>query len=74
MDTFGVSEELHHKFYKGYNDVKTPHKFKIGIGGCPNNCVKPDLNDLGIIGQLEPVLIWTSAWDAKFASRKTSAP
>ncbi|MDI9503025.1 MAG: 4Fe-4S binding protein [Tissierellia bacterium] len=56
VDTFGVSEELHHKFYKGYNDVKTPHKFKIGIGGCPNNCVKPDLNDLGIIGQLEPVL------------------
>ena len=24
------------------------------MGGCPNNCVKPDLNDLGIIGQLVP--------------------
>ena len=24
------------------------------MGGCPNNCVKPDLNDLGIIGQLIP--------------------
>jgi sulfite reductase beta subunit-like hemoprotein len=21
------------------------HKFKIALGGCPNNCVKPDLND-----------------------------
>jgi dissimilatory sulfite reductase (desulfoviridin) alpha/beta subunit len=31
--------------------VKLPHKFKIAVGGCPNNCVKPDLNDLGIIGQ-----------------------
>lgn len=56
VDTFGVSEELHHKFYEGYSDVRTPHKFKIGIGGCPNNCVKPDLNDLGIIGQLKPIV------------------
>ena len=24
------------------------------MGGCPNNCVKPDLNDLGIIGQRQP--------------------
>ena len=31
--------------------MKLPHKFKIAVGGCPNNCVKPDLNDLGIIGQ-----------------------
>lgn len=56
IDTFGVSEEMHEKFYKGYNDVKTPHKFKIGVGGCPNNCVKPDLNDLGVIGQLRPIV------------------
>ena len=26
------------------------------MGGCPNNCVKPDLNDLGIIGQRAPEL------------------
>ena len=31
-----------------------PHKFKIAVGGCPNNCVKPDLNDLGIVGQRVP--------------------
>ena len=36
--------------------VKLPHKFKIAVGGCPNNCVKPDLNDLGIIGQRIPEL------------------
>ena len=34
--------------------MKLPHKFKIAVGGCPNNCVKPDLNDLGIIGQRVP--------------------
>ena len=50
-DTFGLSEKIHQRFYLGYHEVKLPHKFKIATGGCPNNCVKPDLNDLGIIGQ-----------------------
>ncbi len=27
-----------------------PHKFKIGITGCPNACIKPQENDLGIMG------------------------
>ena len=36
--------------------MKLPHKFKIAVGGCPNNCVKPDLNDLGVIGQRVPVV------------------
>jgi dissimilatory sulfite reductase (desulfoviridin) alpha/beta subunit len=54
IDTFALSEEIHERFYNGYFDVKLPHKFKIAVGGCPNNCVKPDLNDLGIIGQMIP--------------------
>ena len=54
IDTFDLSNEIHDRFFVGYNDVKLPHKFKIAVGGCPNNCVKPDLNDLGIIGQRVP--------------------
>lgn len=54
IDTFALSEEIHERFFHGYSDVKLPHKFKIAVGGCPNNCVKPDLNDLGIIGQKVP--------------------
>ena len=54
LDSFGLSEEIHHRFYEGYRQVLLPHKFKIAVGGCPNNCVKPDLNDLGIIGQRIP--------------------
>ena len=53
-DTFGLSEKIHERFYLGYHTVRLPHKFKIATGGCPNNCVKPDLNDLGIVGQLIP--------------------
>lgn len=54
IDTFALSAEIHERFYKGYGGLKLPHKFKIAVGGCPNNCVKPDLNDLGIIGQRIP--------------------
>lgn len=51
IDTYGLSRKIHDLFYVGYHEVKLPHKFKIAVGGCPNNCVKPDLNDLGIVGQ-----------------------
>lgn len=54
IDTFSLSEKIHERFYKGYHNVKLPHKFKIAVGGCPNNCVKPDLNDLGVVGQQVP--------------------
>jgi len=51
-DAYALSEKIHERFYLGYHGVRLPHKFKIACGGCPNNCVKPDLNDLGIIGQM----------------------
>ncbi|MGI5962561.1 MAG: 4Fe-4S binding protein [Lawsonibacter sp.] len=54
IDTQQLARELHETFYKGWYDVTLPHKFKIGIGGCPNNCVKPGLNDFGIMGQRVP--------------------
>ena len=54
LDSFDLSQKIHERFYKGYESVKLPHKFKIAVGGCPNNCVKPNLNDLGIVGQRIP--------------------
>ncbi|WKY47892.1 4Fe-4S binding protein [Eubacteriaceae bacterium ES3] len=56
IDTFGLAAEIHKRFYKGYRDLVLPHKFKIAVGGCPNNCMKPDLNDAGVVGQLIPEL------------------
>ncbi len=55
-DTFALSAKIHERFYLGYRTVKLPHKFKIAVGGCPNNCVKPELNDVGIVGQRIPSL------------------
>lgn len=54
IDTFELSRKLHDLFYIGYHNVSLPHKFKLAVGGCPNNCVKPNLNDMGIIGQRLP--------------------
>ena len=53
-DTQALGQKIHDRFYVGMGSVRLPHKFKIATGGCPNNCVKPDLNDLGIVGQLVP--------------------
>lgn len=55
-DTYELSAKIHERFYVGYHDVKLPHKFKICVGGCPNNCVKPSLNDIGIMGQKVPMI------------------
>lgn len=51
IDTFSLSKKIHELFFVGYRSTALPHKFKIAVGGCPNNCVKPDLNDIGIVGQ-----------------------
>ncbi|WP_053955451.1 4Fe-4S binding protein [Inediibacterium massiliense] len=54
LDTQNLSRKIHERFYLGWYDVALPHKFKICVGGCPNNCAKPDLNDIGIMGQKKP--------------------
>lgn len=53
-NTYELAQKVHERFYLGYRNVKLPHKFKIATGGCPNNCVKPELNDVGVIGQMIP--------------------
>ena len=50
IDTQAIAKIIHDKFYIGMSNVKLPHKFKIGVGGCPNSCMKPSLNDVGIEG------------------------
>ncbi|MBQ4323780.1 MAG: (4Fe-4S)-binding protein [Clostridia bacterium] len=50
-DTQALAKKIHEVFYEGWNTVKLPHKFKIGVGGCPNSCIKPSLNDFGVEGR-----------------------
>ena len=74
IDTYALSEKIHELFYVGYHAVTLPHKFKIAVGGCPNNCVKPDLNDLGIIGQYRPVLNASLCRSCKVCSVAKACP
>ena len=54
IDTFALSQKIHERFYVGWHGVALPGKFKIAVGGCPNNCVKPNLNDIGVSGAVLP--------------------
>lgn len=50
LDTQDICGKLHDKFFA----VELPSKLKIGIVGCPNNCAKANLNDIGYMGQRLP--------------------
>lgn len=50
IDTQGIAEKLHDKYFAR----ELPSKVKIGIVGCPNNCAKASLNDIGFMGQSIP--------------------
>ena len=55
IDTTGLARDLDTRF----GGRELPHKFKLGITGCRNNCLKAEENDLGFKGGLEP------EWSAK---------
>lgn len=53
-DTHGIAAKIDNDYFVGWNGVKLPHKFKITVGGCPNSCMKPSLNDFGVEGHRIP--------------------
>lgn len=46
IDSYALAKKLNDR----YCERKLPHKFKIGVTGCQNNCLKAEENDLGIKG------------------------
>ncbi len=74
IDTFALSQKLHDLYYIGYHGISLPHKFKIAVGGCPNNCVKPDLNDLGVIGQRVPEIDLAKCKGCKVCQVQNNCP
>lgn len=51
VDTKGFAAELDALLFRR----EAPHKFKVGVSGCPNNCSKPIENDAGLMGGVLPV-------------------
>ena len=73
-DTQALAKELHEKYYVGWANVKLPHKFKIGIGGCPNSCMKPSLNDFGIESHRVPIFDEDTCRGCKVCMVEKSCP
>lgn len=44
------------KLDKAFFGRSVSMKTKIGVSGCPNSCAKPQENDIGFVGAVEPIL------------------
>ncbi len=49
INTYELAVELDKRYYAR----ELPHKFKFGVTGCQNNCLKAEENDLGVKGGME---------------------
>lgn len=49
IDTYALAKELDERYFAR----ELPHKFKFGITGCQNNCLKAEENDVGIKGGIK---------------------
>lgn len=49
IDTYTLAQELDERYF----GRELPHKFKFGVTGCQNNCLKEEENDVGIKGGME---------------------
>ncbi|RJP19729.1 MAG: 4Fe-4S dicluster domain-containing protein [Deltaproteobacteria bacterium] len=55
IDSPALADAVDHEFY----GKPAPHKFKVGVSGCINNCMKAEENDAGVKGWIEPR--WTGS-------------
>lgn len=46
IDTYTLAQELDQRYF----GRELPHKFKFGVTGCQNNCLKAEENDFGVKG------------------------
>ncbi|MCI7814299.1 MAG: 4Fe-4S binding protein [Lachnospiraceae bacterium] len=49
IDTYAIAQELDERYF----GRELPHKFKFGVTGCQNNCLKAEENDVGIKGGIQ---------------------
>jgi nitrite reductase (NADH) large subunit len=46
QDSLGLGIEMEKTFWGAW----TPHKFKMGVSGCPRNCAESTIKDFGVVG------------------------
>lgn len=74
FDTQSLAQKIHSDFFNGWAGVQLPHKFKIAVGGCPNSCIKPSLNDFGVEGHKVPNLNTENCRGCKVCAIEKSCP
>ncbi|MCD7781151.1 MAG: Coenzyme F420 hydrogenase/dehydrogenase, beta subunit C-terminal domain [Methanosphaera sp.] len=47
IDSISITNTLEDKF----KEYPTPYKFKMAVTGCPNQCVRPTIHDIGVMGK-----------------------
>ena len=53
VDTIGLAKKIDERLFG--RDM--PVKMRISLSGCPNSCTSPMLNEIGIIGRIQPLRI-----------------
>ena len=52
LDSYAISEDIYKRFYEGYRDIVLPHNLRLQLADVETTeRAKPNLNDVGIIGQ-----------------------
>ncbi len=54
IDSYDIAKKLDERYF----GRELPHKFKFGVTGCRNNCLKAEENDVGIKGAM--IVKWKS--------------
>lgn len=49
IDSYNIAKKLDERYF----GRELPHKFKFGVTGCRNNCLKAEENDVGIKGAMD---------------------
>ncbi len=49
IDSYDIAKKLDERYYA----KELPHKFKFGVTGCQNNCLKTEENDVGVKGGVD---------------------
>ena len=59
IDTYALALDISERYF----GRELPHKFKFGVTGCRNNCLKAEENDLGVKGG------YRVSWDGEACTR-----
>jgi dissimilatory sulfite reductase (desulfoviridin) alpha/beta subunit len=53
IDAVALAREIDRRFF----GKEMPVKLRIAVSGCPNACTSPTLNEIGVMGKIEPIRV-----------------